>query len=92
MSRSDLVITIQPTPNPNSVKCVINARPADAPKMYSDAASADTPLAAALLAIPGVQSTFLHPDFVTVTRDPSTDFADIQPQIEAAFRAHLSPK
>ena len=89
---AELTITFQPTPNPNSVKCVVNARAVDAPIMVASAAVADTPLATALLSVAGVHSAFLHPDFITITREPTADFAAIEPLVEAALRAHLEPE
>jgi len=74
------------TPNPDSVKWVVSAEvtPGGAFVGFSDAADADaSPLASALLEIEGVVQVFLGPDFITVSKQPEVDWAELaQPVVE----------
>jgi len=49
----------------------------------------DTPFVRAVLAVDGVASVFGVNDFVTVMRDPDTDWNTIVCAVEAAAAAHL---
>lgn len=49
----------------------------------------DTPFVRAVLAVDGVASVFGVNDFVTVTRDPGTDWNAIVCAVEEAAAAHL---
>jgi len=52
--------------------------------------AADAPLARALLSIPGVVQVFFLNDFITITRDPKSDWAEIAAQAEEIIRQHIS--
>jgi hypothetical protein len=72
------VLSVEPTPNPNAKKFVIDRRISETPLSYrtSEAAAKD-PLAAKLMALPGVVGLlFLH-DFVTVSKSSEARWADI---------------
>lgn len=89
---SDVVqVEVQPTPNVNALKFVVNRRVTEGRSRTfrsAEEAAAD-PLAARLFAIPGVVQVFLLNDFVTVTRDPARDWEEIAAGAEAAIRAHF---
>jgi len=72
------------TPNPNAVKCVLDASPApDRPRAYeAGQAAADDPLASALLAIPGVRNILIHDGWITVGKVPETTWATLKPEIK----------
>jgi len=76
------------TPNPNAMKFTLDgtlrAR-IDTTRGEGD----DTPFVRAVLAVDGVASVFGVNDFVTVMRDPDTDWNTIVCAVEAAAAAHL---
>lgn len=86
-----LVVDIQPTPNVNALKFVVNRRLTEgrSQTFRSPQEAQGHPLAAGLLAIPGVVQVFLLNDFLTVTRDPSANWESIAGDVEAAIRRHL---
>ncbi len=84
-------IEIQPTPNVNALKFVVNRRVTEGrSQTFRSVQDAEGhPLAARLLAIPGVAQVFLLNDFLTVTRDPSKPWDEIAAYAEAAIREHF---
>ncbi|MEM9705489.1 MAG: NifU family protein, partial [Pseudomonadota bacterium] len=48
-----------------------------------------SPLAASLFDIDGVMGVFLGPDFLTVTKDPSVDWAHLKPALLGLIADHL---
>ena len=80
------------TPNPNSIKWVLGQAVADAAAGVSSAsfegAVADgvSPLAAAIAAVPGVESVFLGPNFVTVTKSEDADWTELAAPIVAGIK------
>jgi len=87
-----LLVDIQPTPNVNALKFVVNRRLTEGRSQTfrsSQEAQAHA-LAAGLFAIPGVVQVFLLNDFLTVTRDPSASWDQIAGAAEATIRQHLA--
>ena len=73
------VAEIQPTPNPNALKFVLDRPVTDHPISFFDAtAAAEHPLASKLFAVPGVSSLLLLGDFITVNKTPSASWASIR--------------
>ncbi len=69
---------IQPTPNPNAVKIILDRPVSDQPTSFFDAGAAEGhPLATRLFAIPGVSSLLLLGDFITINKSPQARWADI---------------
>lgn len=85
-----IVVEVQPTPNVNALKFVLNRRVTEGRSrtFRTQEEAADIPLAAALLAIPGVVQVFFLNDFITVTRDPSERWEEIAGKVEEAIRKH----
>ncbi len=69
-------IRVDATPNPNSLKFTVNHAPwPPAARTISSVGQAGgMPLAARLLAVAGVKSLFFLRDFLTVTREPDTEW------------------
>jgi hypothetical protein len=86
-----VVVDIQPTPNVNALKFVVNRRLTEgrSQTFRSPQDAQGHPLAAGLFAIPGVVQVFLLNDFLTVTRDPSASWEQIAGEAEAAIRRYL---
>jgi len=73
------VAEIQPTPNPNAMKFVLNRRVAEETFSFFNAnAAADHPLARKLFTVPGVSSLLLLNDFITVNKRPEAKWPDIK--------------
>lgn len=85
-------VEIQPTPNINALKFVVNRRITEGRSQTFRSAeeAAVHPLAAKLFAIPGVVQVFVLNDFVTVTRDPGAGWDAIAGSAEAAIREHFA--
>ncbi|MDH3248515.1 MAG: NifU N-terminal domain-containing protein [Acidimicrobiia bacterium] len=76
------------TPNPNALKFTVG-KPVGGPVTYTDANAADSPLAEAILSIPGVVSMFMTADFVTLTKTAEAAWSDIESVAVSALEAHF---
>ena len=75
------VIEIQPTPNPNALKFVLDRQVSQQPISFFNAAAAtDHPLAKRLFEITGVSSLLLLGDFITINKSPDARWDDIKSQ------------
>ena len=82
------VTEIQPTPNPNAAKFILDRSVAAQPTSFFNAEAAkDHPLASALFAIEGVSSLLLLGDFITINKSPAADWADIKRRARAVLAA-----
>lgn len=88
---SPVQIQVQPTPNINALKFVLDRRLTEGKSQTfrSPDEAAGAPLAKALLGIPGVVQVFFLNDFITVTRKPESPWETIADQVEAAIRGHF---
>jgi hypothetical protein len=78
-----VVQEIQPTPNPNAAKFVLDKKVVEQPMSFFNAASADGhPLALELFAIKGVASLLLLGDFITVNKTPDAKWEQITPRVK----------
>jgi hypothetical protein len=77
------VTEVQPTPNPNATKFVLDRPISDQPTSFFDAAAAgEHPVARQLFSVPGVSSVLLLGDFVTVNKRPDAKWADITKRVK----------
>jgi len=75
------VLEIQPTPNPNAQKVVLDRPVSEQPMSFFNAAAASGhPLATQLFAIEGVSTLLLLGDFITINKSPQARWADIMPK------------
>ncbi|MFI5379292.1 MAG: NifU N-terminal domain-containing protein [Tepidisphaerales bacterium] len=80
------VTDVQPTPNPNARKFVLDARIAEQPVSFFNAeAASDHPVASKLFAIDGVTSILLLGDFVTVNKRPDAPWTSITAKVRTAL-------
>ena len=80
------VIEIQPTPNPNAVKMMLDRAVSQQPMSFFNASAAqDHPLAAKLFAIEGVSTLLLLGDFITINKSPQAKWADITAKATAVL-------
>jgi len=80
----------EPTPNPNALKFTLNRIVAEGrSKTYaSPEAAAASLLAKRLFEIDGVKSVFFLNNFITVTREPDSDWVALARQVEERIKAH----
>ena len=78
-----VVREIQPTPNPNAAKFMLDRPVVDRPTSFLKAADAAAhPLAGRLFDIPGVTSLLFLGDFLTVNKSPDAKWSRISKQVE----------
>jgi NFU1 iron-sulfur cluster scaffold homolog, mitochondrial len=77
---------IQPTPNPNALKFVLDRPIVELPTSFFNASAAKgNPLAEQLFAIPGVSSLLLLGDFITVNKNADARWDKITPSVKAVL-------
>ena len=72
-------VSVTPTPNPNALKFTVGAD-FDTPRSFAAGQETDDPIAAPLLAVPGVTSVFMSADFVTISKSPDAFWDEIAPE------------
>ena len=78
------VLEIQPTPNPNAAKFVLDKPVVEQPMSFFNAGAAKGhALAEKLFAIPGVSSLLLLGDFITVNKTPTAHWGEISPKVKS---------
>jgi len=78
-----VVKEVQPTPNPNAVKFILDRQIAERPISFLKAApAAEHPIASRLFGISGVSSVLMLGDFVTINKSPDTRWVDITPKVK----------
>jgi len=85
------VTSIQPTPNPNAFKFLIDQPMAKAgqTKAYAKPEQAqDDPLGQAMFAVPGVETLFFCDNFVTVSMTADADWRAVAEQITKLLESH----
>lgn len=84
-----LNVRFQETPNPNAGKFTVGRTLVEGRRGRTFATreeAAGDPLAARLLAEPGVASVFVVADFVTVTKEAGASWAELAPRVQAVLR------
>ncbi|HKS17446.1 MAG TPA: NifU N-terminal domain-containing protein [Planctomycetota bacterium] len=83
-------VRIDGTPNPNSLKFTVSVHVSTkAATFASPADAAADPLAKKLFEVPGVKSVFMISNFVTVTKDPATEWDKIAKKLAKIVEAHF---
>lgn len=81
-------VTVSQTPNPNALKFTVDAH-FDAPVAFAAGVETNDPVAAPLLAVPGVASVFMSADFVTISKAPDGSWETIVPEAQRILEAHF---
>ena len=92
MAQVPLEISLELTPNPNTLKYALNRRLLlNGTRNFTTAAAAaiDSPLAERLFAVEGIGGVMIGPTFVTVTLTKTDQLRDLNRQVMAALRTHL---
>ena len=72
------VVEVQPTPNPNAAKFILDREVSSQPISFFSAESAiNHPLAQRLFAIEGISSLLLLGDFITINKFADSDWKKI---------------
>jgi hypothetical protein len=80
------VTDVQPTPNPNAMKFVLDGQVAAGTLSFlTPESAAGHALASRLFALPGVVSVMLLGDFVTVNKSPQTRWSALTPAVSAVL-------
>jgi hypothetical protein len=87
------VSDIQPTPNPNALKFVLDRSVSERPASFFNAGSAkDHPLASKLFAVSGVSSLLLLGDFITVNKTPDAAWPSIKRGVREVLATESSDR
>ncbi len=91
MSTDLITVYSEATPNPESMKFVINKMilPNDSVDFRVKEKATDSPLASALFEIPYVNGVFIMNNFVSITRVPATEWADAIPVLKDFIKAYI---
>ncbi len=85
---SFVVSEVQPTPNPNAAKFILDRSVSDQPTSFFNPGAAEgNALAMQLFGIPGVSSLLFLGDFITVNKSPEADWKEITTRVEAVLGA-----
>lgn len=80
------VTHVQPTPNPNAAKFLLDRPVSDQPISFLRASEGSThPLARQLFAISGVSSILLLGDFITVNKTPEARWSAVSRKVKQAL-------
>lgn len=80
------VADIQPTPNPNALKFILDRTISEQPASFFDSQAArNHSLACRLFEVEGVASLLLLGDFITVNKTPEADWAAIKRGVRKAL-------
>ena len=81
------VIDVQPTPNPNAAKFILNGQIVSQPTSFFSAESArEHPVASQLFAIPGVTNVLMLGDFVTINKQPDVKWSAITDRVQEVLK------
>jgi hypothetical protein len=82
------VLEVQPTPNPNAAKFMLDHPVSEQPISFFNAAAAqDHPLAKTLFLIEGVDSLLLLGDFITVNKSAKANWKEITRRVKQVLAA-----
>lgn len=91
-SASDLYVSLEFTPNPNTLKYSVNRQLLDHGArnfLKLEEAQAKSPLAAKLFGIPGIAAVMIGRDFVTVTKTEAGDWDLVHKSVSSSLEQHL---
>ncbi len=88
----DFTITVQPTPNPNALKFVLNVplKSTDTAVFKTAADAKDVPLAGGILNISHVTEVYFSGKFLTVTQDGTADWDDLEAKIKNIIQGGIA--
>lgn len=89
---ADIYVSLEFTPNPNTLKYVVNRDLVRKTVNFSKPADADlrSPLAAKLFAIPGISNVMIGRNFVTVSKTEEGDWDVVHKGASSTIEKHLA--
>jgi len=86
-----VLVTLEFTPNPNTLKFVVNQplAPQGAANFPEASKAAHSPLARKIFEVPGVQAVLLGSNFVTITKSPAGNWDILAEQVPQTIQKHL---
>jgi Fe-S cluster biogenesis protein NfuA len=86
-----LSITLEFTPNPNTLKFVVNSQLIErgAANFTTLEKTAHSPLAKKIFGIEGIQGVMIGTNFVTITKSPAGNWDTLAEQVPSAIESHL---
>jgi hypothetical protein len=89
--KTRIQVMVEETPNPNARKFVCGVPVVEKGSLIFNSAqeAAAHPAASAIFALGGIRSVFMVKDFVSVTREPATDWDKLAPRIVDVLQTHL---
>ena len=91
-SPSDVYVSLEFTPNPNTLKYAVNRELLSKGSMSfsrKEDAEKRSPMAALLLAVPGISSIMIGKDFVTVHKSDAGDWDVVHKNASTIIETHL---
>jgi Fe-S cluster biogenesis protein NfuA len=87
----EYTVTVQPTPNPNALKFVLNApvKSTDSAVFRTHADASTVPLAAAIMKLDGVSEVYFSGKFIAVTQTGSVIWDVLEALVTGAITAHM---
>ncbi len=83
-------VVVEATPNPHSLKFTLDRPVFSKSESYTSPEQAKaSPLAASLFEVRGVRSLFFLNNFISVGREPSTDWEEIVPEVVKKIQAYF---
>lgn len=92
-AQSDVYVTLEFTPNPNTLKYSVNRQLLEKGALNilrSSDADAKSPLAAKLMRVPGIAAVMIGKDFVTVTKTEAGDWDLVHKSTSSTIEEHLT--
>jgi len=89
--KNDIQIHIEYTPNPNTLKFVVNRTLLEkgAANFTNPSKSSDSPLAERVFGVPGVSAVMVGTNFVTITKSPNGNWDVLAEEVPKAIQDHL---
>jgi len=90
---STVQVSLEFTPNPNTLKFVVNTKWMDKGAcnfLEAGHATGKSPLAEKLFTVPGISGVMLGPSFVTITKSPQGDWDVVAEKVPQIIESHLS--
>ncbi len=87
----EYTISVQPTPNPNALKFVLNvpAKSRESAVFRNTQDASPVPLASALFNLDGVSEVYFNGHFVTITQNGSADWDVLEQRVKDTLRQRL---
>ncbi|MFG0292518.1 MAG: NifU N-terminal domain-containing protein [Phycisphaerales bacterium JB050] len=87
------IIRFESTPNPNAIKCILDAPISDRPKSFLNAAAADDdPLGSPFFELPGIRNILVNDNWISVNKLDETPWSTLKPALRRVVRDLPAPR